>query len=146
MKNEPMFKWDSESGTATCVLTDGNNIFIGIATCSPDDMDMISEKTGCQIALYRAEIDYLKHLRDNELKPKLAALKQLYYSINQSKQFNDKGYETKMLRRQIYLTDSDLTLIKQEILKIKQELKHYLKEKSDFYNKVREKRLKDKNN
>lgn len=146
MKNEPMFKWDPESGTATCVLTDGQNIFLGIATCGPDDRDMMNEKTGCQIAMQRAKIDYLKHIRDNELKPRLSALKQLYYSINQSKYFNEKAYETKMLCRQIYLTKSDLNMIKDEITQTKQELKLYLEEKGKFYQRVREQRQKDKNN
>lgn len=146
MKNEPMFEWNPEAGTATCVLTDGNNIFLGVATCGPDDRDMMSEKTGCQIAMYRAKIDYLKHLRDNEFKPKLAALKQLYYSINQSKHFNNNSYETKMLCRQIYLTNSDLTLIKEEIANTKYELNSYLEKKKEFYKTIRERRQKGKNN
>lgn len=146
MKHEPMFEWNPETGTATCVLTDGNNIFLGIATCGPDDQDMMSEKTGCQIALFRAKIDFLKHVRDNELKPRLAALKQLYYSMNKSKHFNEKAYETKMLCRQIYLTQSDLDMIKEDIVQTKEELKAYLNGKAEFYKKVRESRQKDKNN
>lgn len=147
MKNRgPLFRWDPETGVASCVLLDGDNIFIGSATCSPEDRDMMSEKTGYHIAQYRAQISYLKHLRDNVLKPRLAALKQLYFSINKSKHFNDKSYETKMLRRQIYMTSSDLDLIKEDLVLLKQELNSYLDEKAKFYKKVRENRQKDKNN
>ena len=146
MKRGPFFEWDEETGTATCILVDGENIFVGTATCAPEDRDMISEKTGMHIATYRAKIDYMRHVRDNILKPRLAALKQLYYSINQSKHFNENAYETKMLCRQIYLTNSDLDIVKEEIALTKQELKLYLAEKSNFYKKVRENRLKDKNN
>ena len=146
MKNEPFFEWDEENGVATCVLTDGYNIFLGTATCSPEDEDMKNQKTGLQIASYRAQIDYLRHVRDNILKPRLAALKQLYYSINKSKYFNENSYETKMLCRQIYLTNSDLDMIKEEIACTKQELNNYLSEKAKFYKRVRENRLKDKNN
>ena len=47
MKNRgPLFRWDPETGVASCVLLDGDNIFIGSATCSPEDRDMMSEKTG----------------------------------------------------------------------------------------------------
>lgn len=147
MKNHgPLFKWDPETGVASCILIDGENIFIGTATCAPEDRDMMSEKVGYHIAQYRAQISYLKHVRDNVLKPRLAALKQLYFSINQSKDFNDKSYETKMLRRQIYLTDSDLTIIKEDLAELKLELKTYLEEKAKFYKKVRENRNKGKNN
>lgn len=147
MKNHgPLFKWDPETGVASCVFLDGDNIFIGSATCAPEDRDMMSEKTGYQIALYRMQINYFKHLRDNVLKPRLAALKQLYFSMNKSKYFNEKSYETKMLRRQIYMTSSDLDLIKEELAELKQNLKTYIEEKGKFYQRVRENRLKDKNN
>lgn len=147
MKNHgPFFEWDPETGTASCILIDGENIFIGSATCAPEDRDMMSEKTGYHIAQYRAQISYLKHLRDNVLKPRLAALKQLYFSINKSKYFNDKSYETKMIRRQIYMTSSDLDLIKEDLAELKQELNAYLEEKGKFYKRIRENRQKDKNN
>ena len=61
------------------------------------DQDMMSEKTGCEIANRRAEIMVLKGYVKNELKPRLRALKQLYYSMNRSKYFNEKSYENKML-------------------------------------------------
>ena len=147
MKNHgPLFKWDPETGIASCILIDGDNIFIGSATCAPEDRDMMSEKTGYHIAQYRAQISYLKHVRDNILKPRLAALKQLYFSINKSKHFNDKSYETKMIRRQIYMTSSDLDLIKEDLADLKQELNAYLTEKGKFYKRIRENRQKDKNN
>lgn len=146
MKHEPYFEWNPETKTATCVLSDGENIFIGLATCHPDDEDMMNEKTGYHIAQYRAQIDYLKHVRDNVLKPRLAALKQLYFSMNRSKYFNEKSYETRMLQRQIYLTQSDLDLIKTDLANLKQKLTSYINEKEAFYTKVRENRAKDKNN
>ncbi len=146
MKHEPYFEWDPETGTATCVLSDGENIFLGMATCHPEDKDMMNEKTGYHIAQYRAQIEYFKHIRDNVLKPRLAALKQLYFSMNRSKYFNEKSYETRMLQRQIYLTQSDLDLIKQDLDELKKDLMAYLKVKEEFYVKVRENRVKDKNN
>lgn len=144
--NEPRFEWDPEEGIATCILTDGDNIFLGMAQCSEEDKDMMSEKTGYEIAISRAKIDYLKHIRDNILKPRLAALKQLYFSINQSKQYNEKSYENIMLCRQIHMTDTDLTVIKEDLARTKENLKDYIKQKGEFYKKVREERAKDKTN
>ena len=73
MKNEPIFNWDAETGTAACILSDGKKIFTGLAQCHPDDIDMASEKTGCEIAFKRAKINALREYRD-ELKASLKAL------------------------------------------------------------------------
>ena len=98
MKNQPIFEWDEDLGLASCILTDGENVFYGSAQCHSADSDMMNEKTGCEIAFRRARIESIKYYRD-ECKTKLAAVNQLYYSINKSKKFNPKSYESKMLRR-----------------------------------------------
>lgn len=139
MTHKPIFEWDSDIGLASCILTDGEHYYTGIAQCHPDDQDMMSEKTGCEIAFRRAKIEVLKSYRD-ELKIKLEALRQLYYSMNQSNKFNEKSYENKMLQRQIRLLDFDLTTTKEIIATEKQNLKDYLKKKDEFYNKTRSRR------
>ena len=136
-KGEPRFGWDPQNGFATCILSDGKNTFVGQAECAEEDMDMISEKTGCTIALMRAEIEYYIHVRDNEILPALKALKQLYYSMNRSKHFNEFSYENKMLRRQIHQKETDLAVIKQMLNDEKQELKTMIEEKDYFYKRVR---------
>ena len=141
MKNIPEFDWNEEQGTATCILTDKNKkIYIGFATCHPDDQDMCSEKTGCEIALSRATIDYYRNLRDNEIKPALAALNQLYYSMNKSKSFNPNSYENKMLQRQIRLKTFDLTTVQEMIVAEQEKLKNFIKKKEEFYQLIRSKR------
>ena len=100
MKNEPIFTWDEVFGRASCILSDGDRIYTGFAQCHPDDGDMASEKTGCEIALRRARINALRGYRD-ELKIRLSALNQYYHSMNMSHRFNEKSYENKMLQRQI---------------------------------------------
>ena len=40
MKNEPIFNWDEESGTSSCILSDGEKIYTGFAQCHPDDEDV----------------------------------------------------------------------------------------------------------
>ena len=87
-KIKPIFHYDKETGCSTCVIETKYGKFSGTACCHPDDMDMASEKVGCEIAYSRAAIDSLKYERDNVIKPSLKALKQLYYSMNRSKRFN----------------------------------------------------------
>ena len=145
MKNEPIFTWDEVTGTASCILSDGEKIFTGFANCHPEDNDMCSEKTGCEIALRRAKINALKDYR-NEVKIRLSALNQLYYSMNRSKYFNKKSYENKMLQRQIRLTNFDLDTVKEMIVSEQQSLKSYIDEKEKFYNKTRLRRKKANGN
>lgn len=137
MKYEPQFVWDN--GIASCVLTDGENVFCGTASCHPDDQDMMSEKTGYEIAYRRAKIESLRYYR-NTLKLQLKALKQLYYSMNQSSHFNPKSYENKMLQRQIRMIELDLTVVKEMLVHDQQKLKEYLSEKDKFYVAVRRRR------
>lgn len=138
MNKEPQFSWDEETGIAICLLTDGYNIFKGMAFCDQEDQDMKSEKTGCQIALWRAEIEYYKHVRDNEIKPALKALKHIHSVMQFNPKFNRKSYENKILWKEIQSKELDLTVINKLLAQKKLELKEYLKEKQDFYNRIRQ--------
>ena len=142
--NEPYFDYNKDTGETTCILTDGYNSFYGIAICNENDKDMQSEMTGSQIALWRATIKYLKHIKDNEIQPKLKALYQLYYSMNTSKKFNPKSYENIMLWRQIRNYENDLITINEQLATIKQELKDYIAQKDEFYKKIRKHRESEK--
>ena len=137
MKYEPIFQWDEDMGIAECIISDGVNFFSAISQCNPSDLDMKSEKVGCFIALKRAEIKYLKHVKNNEIIPGLKALKQLYYSMNKSNSFNPKAYESKMLYRQIQHKENDLTAINEMIVDNADDLKSYMKEINTLYEKVR---------
>lgn len=140
MKHEPIFNWDEDAGVASCILSDGEKVFTGFAQCHPDDKDMSSEKTGCEIAFRRARINALRGYRD-ELKIKLKALNQLFYSMNKSYRFNEKSYENKMLQRQIRMIDFDLTTTKEMIATEEQSLRQYLSDKDKFYTKTRIRRI-----
>ena len=140
MKHEPIFNWDEDAGVASCILSDGEKVFTGFAQCHPDDKDMSSEKTGCEIAFRRARINALRGYRD-ELKIKLKALNQLFYSMNRSYRFNEKSYENKMLQRQIRMIDFDLTTTKEMIATEEQSLRQYLSDKDKFYTKTRIRRI-----
>lgn len=136
-KKQPEFYWDEVGGLATCLLTDGENSFMGVAVCDEEDQDMKSEKTGCQIALWRAEIKYYTHLRDNEIKPALKALKHVYSTMKQNSHFDRKSYENRLMWRHIRSLEIDLVTVNKMLATTKENLKEYLQEKEKFYEKVR---------
>lgn len=140
MSKQPYYEWDESLGAAYCVLTYNNIKFKGEAICHPDDKDMQSKLTGQTIAEIRAMIKYLRHIRDNEIKPKLAALKQFYYSINRSKEYNKKSYESRMLYRQIRNYEKDLDAIKEEIARITNFMNEYITTKEAQYQLIRQHR------
>ena len=144
MKNEPIFHWDEETGVSSCILSDGERVYTGFAHCHPDDEDMKGEKTGCEIALRRAKIAALRGYRD-ELKIRLSALNQQYYSINKSHKVNEKSYENKMLQRQIRQINFDLDTTKEMIATEELSLRTYIKSKDVFYTQTRKRRQKANN-
>lgn len=137
MNKEPQYHYDKESHEAMCILTYGELTFVGKAVCHPEDFDFESEKTGYAIAHRRALIKYFQHVRDNELKPGLKALEQLYYSINRSKNFDPKNYENRMLRRQICLYKNDLAVVSNALATERSFITSFIKEKDKFYEKMR---------
>lgn len=137
MKQEPIFNWDPEEGVASCIIKYKNQTFCGVAMCHEEDKDMMSEKTGMEIAYRRATIDYLKYVRDMELKPALKALKQLYYTMKHSTHFNPKSYENSKLQRHIRMYEFDLETINELIADERKNLKDYIDKKDEFYKKTR---------
>ena len=139
MKKEPIFTYID--GQTTCVLHDGT---IGIAKCHPDDMDMANARTGQEIAYRRAEINAYKKYKDN-IKIRLSALNQLYYSMNQSKHFNPKSYENRILQRQIHFLEDDLATVNDALITLTEDLKDFLQKKDNFYKQIRKNRQHRKN-
>ena len=102
---------------------------------------MMSERTGCELAFRRAKLQYYRTVRDAELRPALGALKQLYYSMKHSSNFNEKSYENKMLQRQIRLTEFDLATANEMIAYEYQGITDYIKGKDKLYQKIRNKQI-----
>lgn len=134
---EPIYNWDSENNIATCTIMDkAGRKFVGTAKCHPDDIPFANQYTGSHIAFNRAFILYLKSIKRDILQPELRALKQLYYSMNQSKNFNPNSYENKMLWRQIRMKELDLATIEEELATQEQNLTFFIEEKTKLYNKL----------
>lgn len=136
------FEWEEKLGVTTCTIDDK---FTGTAVCNFIDYDMKSRRVGEEIAYHRALIKYLKFDKNNRIIPSLKAVRQVYYSMNQSKKFNPDSYEAKMLRRQIENWEYELFLTNNAIASTEQYIRFYIKWKDEYYQHIREKRNKVKN-
>lgn len=137
MTDNIKFIFDDEA-TTTCIIKDKQgNSFFGKAICHPDDMDMMSRRTGQEIAYCRAELAALRFYRDNELTTAYKTLNHLYNNIQCSQHFNPHEYTTKMLKRQVDIAYEDLLAIKELIEDRKEALLDYLHQKNNFYEQVR---------
>lgn len=134
------FSWDEEEKTAYCWIKNKGHIFYGVAICDPDDYDMVSPRTGQEIAFRRAKIKLLCHERDYDIKPRLAALNHLYGCMKHSSKFNPESYENTMLQRQIRLLEFDLATVNEMIQYERKNLKEYINAKDQMYKHIREKR------
>ena len=135
---EPIFYY--RDGYAKCLAEDDmGRVFIGEAWCADEDKDFESMIMGSAIAEMRAQIEAAKTYRD-DLKIKISALNQLYYSMKHSKQFNPKSYENKMLHRQIKLLENDLSIAKHQLAVLKLDLFEYINDKDQLHKKIKENR------
>ena len=77
MKKQPDIYYDKASGYTKAIIYYKNNTFIGEAQCHPEDEDIISEFTGSEIALRRANIKVMQFVKNNEIVPQISILKHL---------------------------------------------------------------------
>lgn len=136
------FDWDEDIYVAKCMIQPEKNgpIFIGEAMCHDDDLDMMSPRTGQEIAFRRAKIKQLQHVKNYEIKPQLASLKHLYGCMAHSSRFNPESYENTMLQRQIRHLEFDLTTVNEMIQYERKNLKAYIDDKDRMYNHIRNQR------
>ena len=128
--------YDFENKVASADVLIDNRKFTTYAKCCNEDIDMCSPNTGCEIANKKLAIRIAKEYK-RDLKIGLAALEQLYYSMNRSKHFNPKSYENKMLYSQVQVYKNDLAEINKFIAEKEQDLKEYIAEKDKFYKQIR---------
>lgn len=135
---EPVFYY--KDGYAKCIAEDNmGRTFIGEAWCAEEDKEFESMIMGSTIAEMRAQIEAARTYR-NDLKIKLQALYQLYYSMKNSQKFNPKSYEAIMLWRQIKLMESDLEIAKHQLAVLKLDLFEYINEKDVYHKKLKKMR------
>ena len=74
MKKKIEYKYDPEYNYSEVVINYKGESFFGTAICHDNDAEFANERTGLTIAEDRATIEYLRFVRDYEIKPKLASL------------------------------------------------------------------------
>ena len=128
--------WDPETGTSKCVITarDGS-VHIGTAKCRDADKDMMSEFTGGEIAERRANIAYLRHIRDYQIKPELKGLKKFLKKYMSQwnldlGEFSERNWIFNAISVDL---ESIAKNIMWELLKNKNELKKFKMNESSIY-------------
>lgn len=122
------WKYSYDSGHAKATLLLDGREFVGEAHLHPEDAENESQRKGYTLAETRAYIKVLQHHIQNELKPALKALKHLNCCIQQSKNYNPKSYEARMLTRNLRLLDEELQECKSELNILKDQYHAYLGE------------------
>ena len=130
-------KYEYLLGQSMCTIKYKGNEFIGIANCHPDDMDFVSERTGCYIAETRANLARLRHKRDNNLRPQVKSLMNFYKDLKGRKHFNQEHPVVGVLIQHINELNHELAEIEQDIRLEQTYLNDYIKNKDIIYKKIR---------
>ena len=128
----------------TLIITKDGEEIIGTAVCHPDDKDMKNEYAGETISRWRAMYKYGKHMLKHELRPQLKILKHLFDCMKQSKEYNPRSNEVRLIRRQIAQLEKEIADLKYDLEGLQGLVREYIDAKDDFYKKIRAKREKDK--
>lgn len=145
MTFENIHYFDEETHTYYCLTSDHcGHRFLGQAICAEEDREFESSIIGYNIATARAQAKALKFCKD-VVQAELNGLKHYHSVIRRSKKFKQKGYEAKMLYRQINIKKDMINALKEEITQLNTDLDKYINEKEQFHQRIREKRQKDKN-
>ena len=144
MISDPLYTWDPNTGTASCIIEYDGLTFCGIAKCHPNDEDMQSEKVGMYIAELRAKIKFMQYQKRID-RAKVDALKNLLFSMDRSKHFDRNSYAIKRLYKHLKAAIVDVENDRKLIEDYRIEIKRYIDTKDIFYKYIRRNREKDKN-
>ena len=134
------FTWDETTGVATCCINYNGVMIQKEAHCHEEDLDFISERTGCYIAESRAIIALLQYKKNNELRPKISVLKHAKNTIEQSKHFNAKSHDYITISKLLKDLEFELREIKLKIHMEKSYLNEYLMNKDLIYKSIRKRK------
>jgi hypothetical protein len=135
-KNTSML-WDEEKGIATYTIKHKGAVIQGFATCHEEDSDMKNKMTGFTLAEMRCTIKYLKHIKNNELKPQLIAYKHFLSLLKQDKNYDENSYSVVLLLKQINRIEEEITIFNNEISEITKMLDDYLEQKKILYTQLK---------
>ena len=131
------YEFRTEGNYSYCDLTYNNLTFTGIARCHPDDVDMISERTGYCIAEIRANIQKLRWVRDYEIIPMIKSYKHLRHCISRAPKHNPDSYEFYAIEQKIKKLEEDLIDLRAAIKEERDYLSDYIRKKETVYQRIR---------
>ena len=70
-------------------------------------------------------------------------MKEYYFTMNNSKYFNKDSYEVRRLYSHISMLQEELDTTKEQIKKEQNYLQNFMKDKAEFYEKIRRNRKKE---
>ena len=144
MSYKETYKWDPETGEAIYKIEDKGYVFMSVARCHPDEKEYQRESVGIGIAEMRAKRNQLRYIRDNEIKPGLAALEHVFTNMKTSKHFNPRSYEARMIRRQVNIYKANLKAVR-DLINYCSEQIHDLSNATSTYAKYGKAKELDKN-
>ena len=132
-------QWDEETGLATAKITDTTygEVFVGMAICGEEDLDMKSRLTGQEIALRRASIQHLKYLK-NLFYTKLITLTNFKKQIENCKHYNPEFQIENLLNKELKELNETVVFLRTRLKAEKESLQNYIKAKAEIYQKIRE--------
>ena len=143
MKTKITFDFNEDNRETICTIRYGNHVCIGKARCHPDDIDMMNNLTGQDIAYKRACIKLAKN-EIKEMKIELKALQSFYNRVIQSKKVEEKCYVLYQLKKELNTLTTDIELFETQKTILENSLKTKLIAKEAFYQQLRKMRGKKK--
>ena len=143
MKTKVTFDFNEDNRESICTIRYGNHVCIGKARCHPDDIDMMNNLTGQDIAYKRACIKLAKS-EIKEMTMELETLQKFYNRVIQSKKVEEKCYVIYQLKKEINSLKVDLETFKTHKQILENSLKTKIIAKEAFYQQLRKMRGKKK--
>ena len=143
MKTKVTFDFNEDNRETICTIRYGNHVCIGRACCHPDDIDMMNNLTGQDIAYKRACIKLAKS-EIKEMKIELKALQNFYKRVIQSNKIEEKCYVLYQLKKELNVLTTDIELFETQKTILENSLKTKLVAKEAFYQQLRKMRDKKK--
>ena len=128
-----------EGHTYYCELRDGNDKYIGTATCCSEDYDVESEKVGYTIAEGRALIKAFQGAR-RMTRIELKALQKLYNRIRYSKHFQENYHPYSKIIDEIEEKKELILIWTNSIEQTKKDIRDYINAQDSVSKKIRAKR------
>lgn len=133
MKAQYKYKWNADIGLMICTIEYNGFKFYGYAQCAPEDKQYQSEITGGNIATWRAEIAYLKHIKRCEIQPKIKAYEHLIGTMIHSQQLDRSHYEYKRILDEYQNLTEEYGAITNEINDTTNLITQYIEDKEKAY-------------